>query len=96
MANTLVQIRIDENLKKSAVKIFDQLGLDLPTAFRIFLKRSVEEGGIPFEMKIGRKASLEDGRKAFYALRDEAEKNGVMGMKDEDINEEIYQYRAGN
>ena len=43
MASTLVQIRVDEDLKNEATSIFEQLGLDLPTAFRIFLKKSVEE-----------------------------------------------------
>ena len=52
MASTLVQIRVDEDLKNEAVSIFERLGLDLPTAFRSFLKKSVEERGIPFSMKV--------------------------------------------
>ena len=52
MASTLVQFRVDTELKNEASGIFEQLGLDLPTAFRIFLKRSVDERGIPFDMRI--------------------------------------------
>ena len=55
MASTLVQIRVDEDLKNEATSIFEQLGLDLPTAFRIFLKKSVEERGIPFSMRVENK-----------------------------------------
>lgn len=50
--STLVQIRVDEDLKNEATSIFEQLGLDLPTAFRIFLKKSVEKRGIPFNMRV--------------------------------------------
>lgn len=39
MASTLVQIRVDEYLKNEASDIFERLGLDLPTAIRVFLKK---------------------------------------------------------
>ena len=35
MANVLLQLRIDENLRKEASDIYAQLGLDLPTAIRM-------------------------------------------------------------
>lgn len=52
MANSLIQLRVDEKLKVEASDIFEKLGLDLSTAIRIFLTRSVEEKGIPFAMKL--------------------------------------------
>ena len=51
MATSTLQIRVDENLKEQAVSLFDRLGLDLPTAVRIFLRKSVLENGLPFEVK---------------------------------------------
>lgn len=93
MASTLVQIRVDEDLKNEAVGIFERLGLDLPTAFRIFLKKSVEERGIPFRMKVEKKVSLKDGKKAFLQLRREAKKKGLQGMSLDEINAEIRAYR---
>lgn len=95
MASTLVQIRVDEDLKNEAVSIFEQLGLDLPTAFRIFLKKSVEERGIPFSMKMARKVSLKNGKKAFMQLRKEAKKKGLQDMSLDEINAEIRAYREG-
>ena len=53
IANTLVQIRVDEKLKDDAAAVYENLGLDLSTAVRIFFKRSVAENGIPFSMKLG-------------------------------------------
>lgn len=94
MASTLVQIRVDEDLKNEATDIFERLGLDLPTAIRVFLKKSVEESGIPFSLKVDpAKKSLKKGMKAFNALRKEAKKKGLQDMSLDEINADIKQYR---
>ena len=46
-----VQVRIDDNMKQAADSLFASLGLDTPTAVRIFLAAAVENGGIPFAVK---------------------------------------------
>ena len=46
-----VQVRIDDNMKLAADSLFASLGLDTPTAVRIFLAAAVENGGIPFAVK---------------------------------------------
>ena len=51
MATTTINIRIDEELKKSAELLFDDLGLTMSAAITIFLKSSVNNEGIPFELK---------------------------------------------
>ena len=51
MATTVLQIRMDEDLKNEASELFEKLGLDIPTAIRIFFKRAVTEKGIPFELR---------------------------------------------
>lgn len=95
MASTLVQIRVDEDLKNEAASIYERLGLDLPTAIRVFLKKSVEESGIPFSLKVEKKVSLQEGKKAFRRLRKEAKKNGLQKMSLDEINAEIRAYREG-
>ncbi len=45
---TNVQIRVDTKLKNDAEKTLNRIGLDLPTAFRIFLNKINVSGGIPF------------------------------------------------
>ena len=52
MATSIVQFRIDDDLKTQATEIYEKLGLDLSTALRIFLKRSVAVRGIPFSMTL--------------------------------------------
>ena len=51
MATTIVQVRMDPELRDSASNTFEKLGLDLPTAIRIFLKKSVAVHGIPFDVR---------------------------------------------
>ena len=51
MATTVLQVRMDEDLKNEASELFEKLGLDIPTAIRIFFKRAVAEKGIPFEVR---------------------------------------------
>jgi len=48
MATTMVQFRVDEQLKQASTAVYEQLGLDLPSALRMFLKRSVAVNGLPF------------------------------------------------
>jgi DNA-damage-inducible protein J len=50
MASTSITIRMDENLKKQAEYIFDEMGLNMTTAFTIFTKAVVRQQKIPFEI----------------------------------------------
>jgi len=51
MANSaLIQVRIDEDVKRKADALFSDLGLDTPTAIRIFLNQSIRREGMPFEV----------------------------------------------
>ena len=95
MANSLVQVRVDEQLKEDVTNIYEELGMDLPTAIRIFLKRSVQEKGIPFSMKL---TDIKHGNKAVSAMQrmsQAAEENGIADMSLEEINEEIQAVRQG-
>ena len=48
-AQALVQARMDARLKDSVASIYDALGIDLSTAIRMFFKRTLMVGGVPFE-----------------------------------------------
>ena len=47
-----VQVRIDEETREKATVLFDRIGLDIPTAIRMFLKQSIESNGLPFQPRI--------------------------------------------
>ena len=47
-----VSFRIDSDLKAQADMLFAELGLNMTTAFNIFLRQSVRQGCIPFEITL--------------------------------------------
>ena len=50
MAQTNINIRIDEELKKDMENTCRELGLNISTAFNIFAKKMCREHRIPFEV----------------------------------------------
>ena len=52
MAKTAnINVRIDPETKASAEKLFSSFGITVTDAINIFLRKSIMEGGLPFEMK---------------------------------------------
>ena len=54
-----IQIRIDEKEKQAAKKILDNIGLDMSTAIKLFLKRVTINKGIPFLLMTENNLSVE-------------------------------------
>ena len=52
MAQTNINIRMDEDLKKQFDHLCSELGLNMSTAFNIFAKAMVRKQGIPFEVSL--------------------------------------------
>ena len=53
MADTTnLNIRIDRELKEQAEVFFSELGLNMSSAFNIFVRQSLRQGKIPFELSI--------------------------------------------
>lgn len=53
-SSTNISIRMDADLKTQADALFAELGMNLSTAFNIFVRQSLREGGIPFDVSLGR------------------------------------------
>ena len=89
----LVQFRADKSLKQEATEIYEALGMDLPTAFRMFMKRSILERGLPFDAKLPEDTvTRADGINALYEIRKQLA--DVPEMSLEEINAEIAEIRA--
>lgn len=52
MAQTLVNVRMDEDVKKEMEKTCKELGMTMSTAFNIFARKMSREKRIPFEVSI--------------------------------------------
>lgn len=83
----MLQVRVDDNLKEQASILYDNLGMDLSTAIRMFLKKSIQVGGIPFDVR------YDDGSVSFMMalknIQQQSKENGKDKLNLDDINEEI-------
>ncbi|GHV73957.1 DNA-damage-inducible protein J [Spirochaetia bacterium] len=50
MAQTNINIRMDESLKQQAESLFSELGMNISTAFNIFVRQVIRQKKIPFEI----------------------------------------------
>ncbi|MBQ6539509.1 MAG: type II toxin-antitoxin system RelB/DinJ family antitoxin [Oscillospiraceae bacterium] len=73
MAQTNVNIRMDEETKKAFDKFCNEIGLSVSSAFNIFAKTVVREQRIPFEL------TTEVPNAVTLAAMDDAEKGYVYG-----------------
>ena len=90
---TLIQFRADKLLKDEVTAIYESIGMDLPTAFRMFLVRSKIEKGLPFPAVMPESiVTRADALSAFEALREQAA--DVPEMPLEEISAEIKAARA--
>ena len=47
-------IRMERELKERAESLFSELGMNMTTAFNIFVRQSVRQGKIPFEITLNK------------------------------------------
>ncbi|MGN0463392.1 MAG: type II toxin-antitoxin system RelB/DinJ family antitoxin [Acutalibacteraceae bacterium] len=71
METTNLNIRTDKEVKAAAERIFEELGLNMTTAVNIFLRQTIRENGIPFELRLDSpnavtSAAISEGRKLAY------------------------------
>ena len=51
----VINIRVNDEVKKEAETIFKSLGLNMSVAMNLFLKKCINENGIPFDLKLPNK-----------------------------------------
>ena len=68
-----IAVRVDDDLKKEATAIFNELGLDMSTAAKLFLKQSVLTKSIPFKLALDEysKDEVEQAKKDIQRLVNE-------------------------
>ena len=88
---TTVSCKVDENLKREADDIFNELGLTMSAAINMFLRATVREYGLPFSAKLPKyedclKKMLEDSKdpKNYSPSFDTWEEAKEWALKDEE------------
>ena len=90
---SLIQFRADKQLKQEVSEIYEALGMDLPTAFRMFMTKSKMVKGIPFDVRLPQNSvTRSEALKAFEDLRKQGTELPEMSL--EEINAEISASRA--
>ena len=88
MEQVLNQFRSDKTLRDDCVAIYESMGMDLNTAFRMFMERTRMVRGLPFPAVLPEKhITRAEARAAIDGLRAEAANMPEMSL--EEINEEI-------
>lgn len=89
-----VQFRVDDELKENATKIYEDLGLDLSSALRMFMKKTVMVNGIPFQMYVSDEPVDNKGmEEALAEMRRISKENGNDKLTLDEINEIIAEVR---
>ncbi len=52
MSTTSVNIRMDADVKKKADALFNEMGMNLSTAFNIFVRQALRDRAIPFQIQL--------------------------------------------
>ena len=91
MQQALLQVRIDRDLKEQAASIYDAIGMDLPTAIRMFFKRTVMVGGLPFEGRVPHRDNA--AQLAFASMRRKVEAASEAEPTIDEINNYISSLR---
>ena len=78
---TNISIRMDSDLKAQADALFGERGMNITTAFNIFVRQSIREGRIPFNI------TLQPNRETIMAIFEAeriAKDSSVKGYNDMD------------
>jgi DNA-damage-inducible protein J len=72
MATTPTQIRIDSEIKKKALLLFQNLGIDMSSAVNMFLYQCILRNGLPFSVEMPKysQETLEAMEEAIQISRD--------------------------
>jgi len=93
---TNINIRMDKALKEQAESLLSDMGMNITTAFNIFLRQTVREQAIPFQISantISRKALLAEGRELIRSIQNDSVRNGTDKKNMDEIDAEIAAYR---
>ena len=85
-----VSFRIDSDLKAQADSLFASLGMNMTTAFNVFLRQAVREGSIPFNITV----NTPNAETVAAILEAEQLKKNPQAKKYSDVEEALKELKA--
>lgn len=82
-------VNVDDDVKADADRLYKSMGMNLTTAVNVFLRKSLQVGGVPFPVTASVRGVWVDPSKMLHPKRDE---NGVAILPAEwdDSEDDIY------
>lgn len=87
-------INVDDDVKAAADRLYKSMGMNLTTAVNVFFRKSLQVGGIPFQVTSGVRGVWVDPSTLLRPLRDEG---GVAILPadwndpEDDVYDSLYQ-----
>jgi DNA-damage-inducible protein J len=81
MAQTTVNIRMDEDLKRQSESLFNEFGMNMTTAITVFIKAVVRTGKIPFEIGVTQDSFYSESNQKALLKSIEQRKQGKVVIK---------------
>ena len=81
-----VNVRIDDNVKKDAEDVLDEIGMPMTTAVIIFLKTVARERRIPFE--ITAESFYSESNMRYLDQKMESYRNGTLKVSEHQLKED--------
>ncbi len=98
--NAVINVRVSADVKKKSQELFDDLGLNTTTAINIFLKKAIEVGGIPFDIKKDECSHIPNDETILAIEQNELDRkngdNSKVYNSVDDVLEAMNTYRKGN
>ena len=99
MAAVNVTVRIDEKTKREFDDFCANVGMNITTAFNLFIKATLRTHELPFlitdiePQKQSREAIINRGKESFREAQEQVRANGLSEMTLDEINEIIAEVR---
>ena len=87
----VINIRVNDEVKKEAETIFKALGLNMSVAMNLFLKKCINENGIPFDLKVPNKETIEAMEETNKILNGDIERKSYKNA--DELFEDLGVYR---
>ena len=75
-----INIRVNDEVKKEVENIFKSLGLNMSVAMNLFLKKCINENGIPFDLKVPNKETVKAMEEANQILNGDVERKSYKNV----------------
>ena len=94
---SIIQVRVDNELKNKSDALFKDLGTDTTTAIRMFLAQAVAKNGFPFEIKrqVEPNPYISMTEKEMLAKLKKSREQGMLRDEDDVISDMRSKYGGG-